>query len=233
MNASDHRPRVNAERRARMRRRLLESAVLVFAEKGLEASQIDDVMKVAQVSRGGFYGHFRSMAELLAAIGEELGNETLYVIESRVWNTTDPAERVANGMRLYLRVAQDHPPFARFIAAAGLNVSSPNNLIHEYLPPHIAEGVASGHFADIGIDAAIDLIAGTMLTAVVRIARGEADTSYGQRAVVGILQGLGVPAERARALVSLTLAPLALPEDSLLWRASLRARHPNKAAPAH
>jgi len=33
--AKDHRPRVAAERRARMRRKLVESALLVFAEREL------------------------------------------------------------------------------------------------------------------------------------------------------------------------------------------------------
>ena len=48
----DHRTRVAAEKRARMRRKLVESALLVFAEKGVDASVIEDVIAVAGVSRG-------------------------------------------------------------------------------------------------------------------------------------------------------------------------------------
>ncbi len=50
----DHRPRVAAEKRARMRRKLIENALLVFAEKGVDASVIDDVIRTANVSRGTF-----------------------------------------------------------------------------------------------------------------------------------------------------------------------------------
>ena len=47
-----------AERRARMRRTLVEAALLVFAEKGVDASVIDDVITAAGVSRGTFYKLF-------------------------------------------------------------------------------------------------------------------------------------------------------------------------------
>ena len=49
--AIDHRPRVAAERRARMRRKLVESALLVFAEKGVDASVIEDVIAAATLGR--------------------------------------------------------------------------------------------------------------------------------------------------------------------------------------
>ena len=65
--ATDHRPRVAAERRARMRRKLVESALLVFAEKGVDASVIEDVIAAAGVSRGTFYNYFCTNGELLAA----------------------------------------------------------------------------------------------------------------------------------------------------------------------
>ena len=74
---NDHRPRVAAERRARMRRKLVESALFVFAEKGVDASVIEDVIAAAGVSRGTFYNYFRTNAELLAAAINELGNEVV------------------------------------------------------------------------------------------------------------------------------------------------------------
>ena len=47
---TDHRPRVAAERRERMRRRLVETAMIVFAEKGVGASVIPDVKALAEVA---------------------------------------------------------------------------------------------------------------------------------------------------------------------------------------
>ena len=97
----DHRTRVAAERRARMHRKLVESALLVFAEKGVDAPVIDDVIAAAGVSRGTFYNYFRTNGELLAAAIQELGNELVEHIEERVKAIPSPAERVFTGLRLY------------------------------------------------------------------------------------------------------------------------------------
>ena len=88
---ADHRPRVAAERRTRMRRKLVESALFVFAEKGVDASVIEDVIAAAGVSRGTFYNYFRTNGELLAAAIDELGNEVVDV--DRVAGESDALAR--------------------------------------------------------------------------------------------------------------------------------------------
>jgi AcrR family transcriptional regulator len=220
--ATDHRPRVNAERRAKMRRRLIEAAMLVVADKGFETTQIDDVMKAAGVSRGGFYGHFRSMPELLGAIGAELGNETMQLIEERVTGIADPAERIATGLLLYLSFAQTYPHFARFIAAAGANVNNPHNLVYEYLPPHIAAGNAAGRFDTPMSEVAVDLIAGAMLVALMRVATGQGQSDYCVGVIAGILMGLGLPKGVSRKLAAKQVNPIVPPAESLLMRSHLR-----------
>jgi len=93
----DHRTRTAARRRETMRRRLLESAMLVFAEKGVDASVIDDVISTAGVSRGTFYKYFKSNRDLMVAANEELGKELLTQVLDRVAGLSDPAERLALG----------------------------------------------------------------------------------------------------------------------------------------
>lgn len=218
MSDSDHRPRVAAERRERMRQRLVDSAMLVFAEKGVDASLIDDVIAAAQVSRGSFYNHFKTNAELLGAVGEALGNETMRAIEITVEKIPDPAVRIATGLRLYLETARGFPHFARFIASAGLNAASPNNLVYEFLPPHISAAIEGGRFEAMSIEAAIDLIAGTMLVAVFRVAGGQCDPTYFEEVVASILRGLGMSRSAAAKMAALPVTLQALPADSLLMR---------------
>src|SRR3974390_886344 len=119
LKIEDHRPRVAAERRARMRRTLVEAALLVCAEKGVYVSVIDDVITAAGVSRGTFYNYFRTNAELLVAAIEELGNEVVQLIEARVQALPSPAARLIGGLRLYLDTARRFPLLARFIARVG------------------------------------------------------------------------------------------------------------------
>jgi len=161
-----------------MRRKLVESALLVFAEKGVDVPVIDDVIAAAGVSRGTFYNYFRTNAELLVAAIEELGNELVDMIESRVEASPSPAERLFTGFRLYLEAARRFPLFARFIARVGPQAIGPDNLVYKYIPIHIAQGIKAGEFIDAPVGVAADIIVGAGLAAVTRISARRADDTY-------------------------------------------------------
>ena len=218
----DHRPRVAAERRARMRRKLVESALLVFAEKGVDASVIDDVIAAAGVSRGTFYNYFRTNAELLGAASEELGNEIVHLIETHVHAIPSPAARLLTGLRLYLDVARRFPLFARFVARVGPQALSPENLIYKYLPIHIAEGIKARELTDAPVLVMVDLIVGAGLVAVARLSAGLADEAYLRAVLLTLMRGLGLPSDRAERLIAEPLAPLDLSPDSLVMRSQAR-----------
>lgn len=58
---------------AATRERILDSAARLFRREGYDAARIDDIMAGANLTRGGFYLHFRSKADLFAAyVGREL-----------------------------------------------------------------------------------------------------------------------------------------------------------------
>jgi AcrR family transcriptional regulator len=220
--APDHRTRVAADKRARMRRKLVESAVLIFAEKGVDAAVIDDVIVAAGVSRGTFYNYFRTNAELLEAANEELMNEILALIEARVGEAASPAARLCLGLRLYLDVARRFPLFARFLTRVGLSGLGPGNKLFAYVPVHIAAAMKAGQFRDIPMQVALDLIAGTMITAVARIARGDAGDRYLSEMLTTILRALGLPEPISAPMVAQQLKPLALDPDTLCVRSHVK-----------
>src|SRR6516164_4551776 len=96
----NHRTRVGAERREKMRARLLESALLVFASQGVDATVVDEVISTAGVSRGTFYNYFRTNEELFSAVAAEVSNEILRIVDPLLLPLTDPAARIAVGIRL-------------------------------------------------------------------------------------------------------------------------------------
>ena len=219
---NDHRPRVAAERRARMRRKLVESALLVFAEKGVDHSVIEDVIAAAGVSRGTFYNYFRTNEELLEAAIDELGNEVVDLIESRVKATPSPAARLFTGFRLYLDVARRVPLFAKFIARVGPQALGPDNLVFKYIPVHIAEGIAAGEFIDAPVRVSLDMVVGAGLIAVARISARRADEAYLAAMLSALARSLGFDPARTEALISEPLAPLKLDPDSLVMRSHAR-----------
>lgn len=225
-NKIDHRTRVAAEKRERMRARLVETALAVFAERGVSASVIQEVISVAGVSQGSFYNHFRTNEELLLAVTEELSNELLALIEGEVAKYKDPAQRIATGVRLYLHKARAFPLLARFIVKAGVDLASPHHLFYEYVPQHLTEAFEAERFDPVPMEVALDLISGQALMAIVRIASGEWPDDYVEHLVEGMLRALGLPRAQAHKIAFTPLGQLELPTDTLAARASLRAANP-------
>lgn len=219
MTEINHRTRVGIERRQKMRLRLIESALVVFADKGVDASVIDDVIVAAGVSRGTFYNYFRTNAELLAAVGEVLSNELVNQIEQVVGDFDDPVERLACGLRMFLHTAKTYPHFSNFIWRAGFNATSAGHLIYAYLPRHIMESMEKGSFQATNPVVALHVIAGVTLAAAFGISTMQVDEDYPEQMVQHILLSLGLPRKEADRLITLPLPLIKLPEDSLLVRA--------------
>jgi TetR/AcrR family transcriptional repressor of nem operon len=57
--------KVSREQREANRGRILEAAGGLFREKGFDAVSVAEVMKVAGLTHGGFYGHFESKDDLI------------------------------------------------------------------------------------------------------------------------------------------------------------------------
>lgn len=227
---NDHRPRVAAERRERMRMRLIESAMIVFADKGVGASVIPDVVAAAEVSQGSFYNYFRTNEELLAAVGDELSGEMVQLIEPVVGDIADPAVRVATAIRCYLHLARAHRLLARFLSAAGLRMLVQYHATFRYLPADLEEGQKQGVFADVPLEIVLDLVAGAGLAALDRMARGRTRKDYPDQITAAMMRMLGMGAADAERVAAGPLPKLTPAPDSLLARAQARADAPAPAA---
>lgn len=218
----DHRTRVGIQRREKMRRRLIESALVVFAQKGVDASVIDDVIKEAGVARGTFYNYFRTNQEVLIAVGNETSNEVIFMIEGVVGDFENPVERLACGLRKFLQTCRDYPLFCNFIWRVGFNANSGNNLVFSYLPRHISEAREQGSFKIHDDMMALELIVGIAFSAAYSYSNRETSEDYPEQIVKHIMMCLGVPEKRAEKYANLPMPAFELPEDSLLNRTSRR-----------
>lgn len=223
MNEINHRTRVGIERRQKMRMRLIESALQVFSEKGVDASVIDDVIVAAGVSRGTFYNYFSTNVELLAAVGEELSNEIMHRIALVVIEFEDPVERLATGLRQFLHTARDYPVLAKFVWRTGFNASSTGNLVYRFLPRHIGEAMQQGRLKVADPHTALDVILGIALVAIFSLSVRPVAADYPEQMVQHILLALGLPEEDAVRLAQLSMPDFPQAGDSLLTR--VHARH--------
>ena len=58
--------RVSRQKAAENRERIIDVAGALFREKGFDGIGVADIMKAAQLTHGGFYGHFASKDDLVA-----------------------------------------------------------------------------------------------------------------------------------------------------------------------
>ncbi len=224
MSTPDFRTRVAAEKRERMHARLIESALQVFNDKGIEDTVIDDLITHAQVSRGTFYNHFRTTDDVLAAVLQELIHELLMLVDAAIVDRPDPAERLACGVRMVLHVARQFPQAGQFISRVGVarnldKMPALGNLMRD-----LVEATQAGRFTLANPLLGMDLVAGTTSAAMYTLSlRPELPDDYPQEIAFHLLQGLGMTRAAARKLASKPIQPMTLPADALLMRT--RQRH--------
>lgn len=218
----DHRPLVAALRREKMHLRLIEAALLVIAEKGMDKTVIDDVIAAAGVSRGTFYNHFTDVNELMLSARDALVDEWLDLTLSTVAELDDPAESCAVGIRSAMLVSQTYPLLARFHAMIGVNVMRRGNLVSVLIPPILSRGMAMGRFHKMPPDLAVDFLSGIMTAALQRQAGGQAfDVT---QMIAAILRMLSLHPDEAMSLAQRPARHVPVPPESLIARSDQAMR---------
>lgn len=211
MTESNHRTRVAAERRHKMRERLITAALGIFAEKGLHDTAIDDVIKAADVSRGTFYKYFRTHEDLLEAISASMSDYFMRLVDPLVLAHTDPAIRVACGMRLWIQAGQTMPHLAKFISKAPWPDTTSGGLALVYLSRDIQAGINSGRFDVPHLQVGIDMVIGPVMSALHAMTQQALAPSHASDLACAVLRSLGLKAAEAKRLTVLPLMPLDVP----------------------
>lgn len=197
----NHRVRVAREKRERMHGHLLRSVMAVCSGGQAEGPKvIDDVVRHAEVSRGTFYKHFRSLEEAVTELGAELAEEMTAGIAPVYDVIEDPRERTATGTQLFMRRAMFDPHWGGFFAHIGL--LDPGNGMIRHIADDIRRGIAAGHYDLAGVECGLDLLVGTKIEAIRRIIRGGRDATYVEKMSALILRGFGLSSGEAAGIAA-------------------------------
>lgn len=200
MDSQDHRPRVAAERRERMRSRLLGTALQLVAERGPAAISIDDVIARAEVSRGTFYKYFPSPEALVREVAFSLATNLVQLADPVVRLRDDPAERVACGIRLVSRLALHHPAAAGFLVQLGWPDTESDNLLLAYVRRDVEEGMRRGRFREMPVSLALNMVSGAVMGAIHCMLRPGCSEDFAELSAAAALRALGLPAKSAEAV---------------------------------
>lgn len=112
MNATA--PRTQAQRSAATKDAIITAATRLIADKGFDATGIDDFARAAGVSKGALYHHYSDKVEVLVAVYERLEQQLSARLVAAAAAATDPVAALRLGCHAFLDACLD--PMVRRIA---------------------------------------------------------------------------------------------------------------------
>ncbi|MBI4915179.1 MAG: TetR/AcrR family transcriptional regulator [Acidobacteria bacterium] len=97
------------------RRRILDAAALVFAERGFDGAGVDEIAARAGVNKAMLYYHVGDKATLYGAVTTEFICRIRAEIERRLAGLDDPLARLRTVQRTFLDVMYAHPHYPQLM----------------------------------------------------------------------------------------------------------------------
>jgi AcrR family transcriptional regulator len=116
--ASAPAPSRRAVGKARVRARLLAAARSLFARQGIAASTVDDIARLAEVSRATAFNYFPSKQALLAALVHEMEARFLHIMDTQFDQPGSAAERIAALFSWTAAKVEETPELSRVLIGA-------------------------------------------------------------------------------------------------------------------
>ncbi|MEM9037287.1 MAG: TetR/AcrR family transcriptional regulator [Actinomycetota bacterium] len=201
MNSTEPRATgTRAERRkAATRARVVDAAERLMRDRGVDDVTIQDITEAADVGHGTFYLHFKSKGEVLRPVIERLAAPVAEQIDTAARGSTDPALRVALGVRFVLRAIAEDPLWSWY-SRSGLSFS---NLVADMgvqAREDITNGLDSGRF-DVGdVATTVSFIDGAIVGVVSAIDEGVPAEELADGTAELMLRVLGIPTDEAARL---------------------------------
>jgi AcrR family transcriptional regulator len=185
------------------RGRIQQAALRLFAANGSGEVNVSELAHAAGVARGTIYNNVRDPERLYDEVVMAMVEEMHVEISARMAQLTDPAARLAFGMRTFIRRAHEEPDWGRFVLRFAFNDASLQSLINAPPAADMLHGVENGRF-DISarqLNSALGLVGGAVISAIRLVVDGEkAWREASADAVELVLRAVGVPTQEARAL---------------------------------
>lgn len=194
------------------RRRIHAAAMKLFADSGDTKVSISELATAAGMARGTIYSHVPDVDRLFEDVAGQLAQEMTERVVAGFAGITDPAQRLAIGVRQYIRRAHEEPLWGRFMSRFGLSPAVMRSVMSSEALTDFEAGVASGRYriAPSQLSAMVALLAGGTLAAMLPVLDGHGTwREVGADTAELLLAALGVDRDEARALARSELPPLA------------------------
>jgi AcrR family transcriptional regulator len=194
-------------------KRIQQAALRLFVEKGVDGVNVKELARSARVARGTIYNNQRASTEqIFQDIASQLSIEMHERVAATLAGIEDPAERLATGVRLFVRRAHEEPDWGAFIVRFGMN----NTMLQQmwYGPPRkdVSAGIATGRYKlrPEQLPSVMGMIVSGALGAMFLLLKGHGSwRKPGSDCAELLLRALGLPAGEARRIATAELPKLA------------------------
>jgi AcrR family transcriptional regulator len=193
-------------------RRIHQAALRLFAEKGSAEVSVSELAEAAGVARGTIYNNLDSTDHLFERVASQLADEMNQRVVASYTGIGDAAQRLATGVRLYVRRAHEEPHWGRFLTHFSFRSDSLGAFWRGPAVQDVLLGLDQQRYSFRAeqLHGAIGLLAGTTLSAILLVLEGMRTwRDAGADAAELVLRALGLDAAEARQLATLELPALA------------------------
>ncbi|MBB5443788.1 MULTISPECIES: TetR/AcrR family transcriptional regulator [unclassified Paraburkholderia] len=155
-----------ARRKRETRTRLLDAALRLMAEKGMEGVAINEITEAADVGFGSFYNHFESKEAIYATLVDTVFEEFANMLDGLAGGLSDPAEVISVSVRHTVMRARVDPVWGRFLIREGFSARAFSRGLGQRLLRDISNGIAAKRFVVADPFIGVLSVGGTVLCVI-------------------------------------------------------------------
>ena len=143
-----------------VRRKIIDTASILYAKKGFTATSIEEISEMAGVSLPVTYHYVKKKSEIMRMIMEDLLNTFRALLTKEIRGIDDPEEKLAIATILYFRMVEEQREKALLVyqKSSSLDKASKSRVmqleveVSEIFGKIIEEGIQKGMFKKVDVD---------------------------------------------------------------------------------
>lgn len=155
-----------SRRKRQTREKLLQAAMELMAERGMDGVAINEITERADVGFGTFYNHFPSKEAIYAALIKQVFEDFADDIDTRTQGMTDPAEILAYSIQMTLLKATHDVLWGKFLVRESITPDALTRGLGQRLVRDVMTGLQQGRFASNDPISAFITMSGTMIAGI-------------------------------------------------------------------
>ncbi|MFF4838085.1 TetR/AcrR family transcriptional regulator [Streptomyces sp. NPDC001315] len=208
-NSAGPAPRRRQDRRREAtRRRLIDAARTLMAQRGVEGVGITDITEAADLGAGTFYNYFSSRDEIVTHIIRDSIDTVGDALDRMTADMDDPAEVYASSLRHLVQQATSLPLWGWFMVRLGIAHPQLQEVLGPRCRRDLRRGAESGRFTVVDLDLAVASTFGSLLStihlAVSQNRTDDLDVAF----AATMLSMVGLPLAEAHEVATRPLPPL-------------------------